>query len=54
MIKILTDIIASIDESMFYLIESDQAWSKEYTRLNKERRILKRAVMKLAKLEAKK
>ncbi len=53
MIKTLTDLIANIDESLFYLIESDQAWSKEYTRLCKERRILKRAVKKLAKLEAK-
>ena len=53
MIKRLTDLIMSIDESIYHCIESDQAWSKEYTLLCKQRRVLKRAVKKLARLEAK-
>ena len=40
-----------IEEAITYLVESDTAWSPLYTKLCKKRRILKKAIRKLEKLE---
>lgn len=43
--------LSCIEEGIFYFEQTDAAWSPEYTRLCKKRRILKRAIRKLEKLE---
>jgi hypothetical protein len=46
--------LSSLEESIFYLEETDMAWSRSYTKLCKKRRILKKAIRKIEKLEKKK
>lgn len=47
----LKKVLSMIEESIFYYEQTDIAWSHEYTRLCKKRRILKRAIKKLERLE---
>lgn len=51
MIEKLKYELSIIEESIFYFEETDMAWSPAYTRLCKKRRILKRAIRKLERLE---
>ena len=51
MIEKLKNELASIEEGIFYMEQSDTAWSPAYTKLIKKRRILKKAIRKLEKLE---
>ena len=50
-IKKMKDELRYIEEDISYMEESDTAWSLEYTKLCKQRRILKKAVRKLERLE---
>lgn len=43
-----------IEEGIEHMELSDTAWSREYTKLCKQRRILKSTIKKLEKLEGKK
>jgi len=43
MIEKLKDELRYIEEGLFYMEESDTAWSPAYTKLWKKRRILKKA-----------
>lgn len=45
--------LMSIEEGIRYMEDSDTAWSPAYTKLCKKRRILKRTLRKLERLEAK-
>ena len=51
MIEKLKDELMSIEEGINYMEETDTAWSPAYTKLCKKRRILKKAIRKLEKLE---
>lgn len=51
MIEKMKDELMSIEEGIFYMEQSDTAWSPAYTKLCKKRRILKRTIRKLEKLE---
>lgn len=51
MIEKLKDELRYIEEGIFYMEESDTAWSPAYTKLCKKRRILKKAIRKLERLE---
>lgn len=51
MIDTLKLILAQIHEDLYYLEESDTAWNREYTKLCKKRRIIKKAIKRLEKLE---
>ena len=51
MIEKLKDELASIEEGIFYMEQTDTAWSPAYTKLCKKRRILKRTIRKLERLE---
>jgi hypothetical protein len=54
MIEELKKMLNRIDNDVVYLEENDEAWSKLYTNLYRQRRVLKKAIRKLEKLEAKK
>lgn len=54
MIEKLKDELASIEEGIHYANINDDVWSASYTRLLKKRRILKKTIKKLERLEAKK
>lgn len=54
MIEELKKMLNRIDNDIVYLEENDEAWSKLYTNLYRQRRVLKKAIRKLEKLEAKK
>jgi hypothetical protein len=51
MIEKLMDELMSIEEGIFYMEQTDTAWSPAYTKLCKKRRILKRTIRRLEKLE---
>jgi hypothetical protein len=51
MIEKMKDELMSIEEGISYMEQSDTAWSPAYTKLIKKRRILKKAIRKLEKLE---
>ena len=51
MIEKLKQELRSIEEGIEYMELSDTAWSPAYTKLCKKRRILKKAIKKLQKLE---
>ena len=52
MIEKLKDELRSIEEGIAYMEESDTAWFHAYTTLRKKRKILKKTIRKLEKLEA--
>ena len=51
MIEKLKDELMSIEEGIFYMEQSDTAWSRDYTKLRKKRKILKKTIKKLERLE---
>ena len=51
MIQKLKDELRSIEEGIEYMELSDTAWSPAYTKLCKKRRILKKTIKKLERLE---
>lgn len=51
MIEKMKDELRSIEEGILYMEEADTAWSPAYTKLCKKRRILKKAIRKLERLE---
>ena len=51
MIEKLKDELMSIEEGIFYMEQTDTAWSPAYTKLCKKRRILKKTIRRLEKLE---
>ena len=51
MIEKLKDELRYIEEGIFYMEESDTAWSPAYTKLCKKRRILKKTIKKLERIE---
>ena len=52
MIEKLKDELSSIEEGIQYMEQTDTAWSPAYTKLCKKRRILKKTIRKLERLEA--
>lgn len=51
MIEKLKNELASIEEGIHYAEINDDVWSASYTRLLKKRRILKKTIKKLERLE---
>ena len=51
MIEKMKDELASIEEGINYAEINDDVWSASYTRLLKKRRILKRTIKQLERLE---
>lgn len=51
MIEKLKDELMSIEEGIQYMELTDTAWSPAYTKLCKKRRILKKTIRKLERLE---
>ena len=51
MIETLKKELRSIEEGIVYMELSDTAWSHEYTKLCKKKRILKKTIKKLEKIE---
>jgi hypothetical protein len=51
MIELLRKELMYIEDGLYYMEQSDTAWSREYTKLCKKRRILKKAIRKLERLE---
>lgn len=51
MIEKMKDELRSIEEGIFYMEQTDTAWSPAYTKLCKKRRILKKTIRKLKRLE---
>lgn len=51
MVEKMKNELASIEEGIEYMELSDTAWSPAYTILCKKRRILKRAIKRLERLE---
>lgn len=51
MIEKLKSELMSIEEAIIYMEESDTAWYPAYATLCKKRKILKRAIRKLERLE---
>lgn len=51
MIEKLKNELASVEEGIYYMEETDTAWSPAYTKLCKKRRILKRTIRRLERLE---
>ncbi len=52
MIQKLKDELRSIEEGIQYMELSDTAWSPAYTKLVRKKRVLKRTIRKLERLEA--
>lgn len=50
--KIKTELMF-LEEGIRYMEDADTAWSPAYTKLCKKRRVLKKALRKLERLEAK-
>lgn len=53
MIEKLKNELASIEEGLYYAEMNGDVWTSSYTRLLKKRRILKRTIKQLERLEAK-
>lgn len=51
MIEKLKTELRSIEEAIYYMEESDAAWDRYYTLLCKKRRILKKTIKQLERLE---
>jgi hypothetical protein len=51
MIEKLKQELRSIEEGIVYMELSDTAWSHEYTKLWKQKRVLKKAIKKLERIE---
>ena len=51
MIEKMKNELMSIEEGIRYMEDSDTAWSPAYTELCKKRRVLKKALRKLERLE---
>ena len=51
MIEKMKDELRSIEEGISYMEQSDTAWSPAYTNLCKKRKILKKTIHKLERLE---
>lgn len=51
MIEKMKDELRSIEEGILYMEESDTAWSPAYTKLRQKRRILKRFIRRIERLE---
>lgn len=51
MIEKLKDELSSIEEGILYMEESDMAWDRSYTKLIKKRKILKKTIKQLERLE---
>lgn len=51
MIEKMKDELRYIEEGILYMEESDTAWSPAYTKLCKKRRILKKTIKKLERIE---
>lgn len=51
MIEKMKDELRSIEEAIIYMEETDTAWYPAYAKLCKKRRILKRTIKRLEKLE---
>lgn len=51
MIEKLKSELMSIEEAIIYMEDSDTAWYPAYAKLCKKRKILKRAIRKLERLE---
>ena len=51
MIEKLKNELASIEEGILYAEINDEVWTSSYTRLLKKRRILKRTIKQLERLE---
>ena len=51
MVEKMKDELRSIEEGILYMEQTDTAWSPAYTKLCKQRRILKKTIHKLEKLE---
>lgn len=51
MIEAMKNELMSIEEGIRYMEEADTAWSPAYTKLCKKRRILKKTIHKLERLE---
>lgn len=51
MIEKLKDELKSLEEGIYYLEETDMAYTRFYTNLCKKRRILKKAIRRLERLE---
>lgn len=51
MIEKMRDELRYIEEGILYMEESDTAWSPAYTKLCKKRRILKKTIKKLERIE---
>ena len=43
-LTLLRNKLVAINDACNYLVENDHGWSKEFTKLNKERIILKRSI----------
>lgn len=43
-LTLLRNKLVAINDALDYLVETDHGWSKEFTKLNKERKILKRSI----------
>lgn len=43
-LTLLRNKLVAVDDACNYLIEKDLGWSKHFTKLNKERKILKRSI----------
>lgn len=50
-IEDIKKVLSTVEESIYYLEETDMACGVMYTRLCKKRRILKKAIKKLERLE---
>lgn len=51
MIEKMKNELMSIEEGIRYMEDADTAWSPAYTKLCKKRRVLKKALRKLERLE---
>ncbi len=51
MIEKMKNELMSIEEGIRYMEDTDTAWSPAYTKLCKKRRVLKKALRKLERLE---
>lgn len=54
MIEKMKNELRSIEEGILYMEQTDTAWSPVYTKLRKQRRVLKKTIKKLERLEKRK
>lgn len=54
MIEKMRNELKAIEDGIYHMEMSDTAWSPAYTNLCKKRRVLKKAIHKLEKLEVRK